>query len=118
MARPKKSRSTGTLEAQNAQIMANMVVDEDTTEYLKIKILNKLLESKASFNFFPTMFSENMSLGNCPECGHENHFLIPEDELNKLGWVTHKLDPEVPEYASEEVCPTFQESCGKKKASI
>jgi hypothetical protein len=64
------------------------------------------------------MLEEKMSFGGCPECGHENHWLIPEDALNKLGWVTTEKDPDVPEFTNSETCPEWEEACTKKRITV
>lgn len=101
--------------ARNAQVLAELVVDPATTTHLSVNILNKLLESYEHPNFFITMFEENMSVGECPECGHQNHWLIPETELNQMNWVTADKDPRVPRNTDEHVCEEFKEACSKKK---
>lgn len=101
--------------ARNAQVLAELVVDPSTTTHLSVNILNKLLESYEHPNFFVTMFEENMSLGECPECGHQNHWLIPETQLNQFGYVTSEQDPRVPQNTDEHVCPDYHEACKKKK---
>lgn len=107
-----------TLETANAAVLAQIVVEPFTPDTLRVQILNKLLEGAESENFFDTIFAENLDLGECPECGHENHWLIPEDDLNKRGYVTHEKDDRVPKSTNVENCPEWQESCGKKKTII
>ncbi len=101
--------------ATNAQVLAELVIDPQTTTHLSVSILNKLIDSSENPSFFVTMFEERMSLGECPNCGHENHWLIPEDSLNQLGWVTHEEDKKIPQHTDAEVCPEFQEACSKRK---
>jgi hypothetical protein len=103
--------------AKNAQVLAELVVDPQTSTHLSVNILNKLLDASENPSFFVTMFEEAMSLGECPECGHENHWLIPEVDLNQLDWVTHKRDPRVPENTDVDSCPRYQEACLKKKCN-
>jgi len=78
------------LDAANADVIADMVSDPDTPDTLRVKMINKLLEARRSDNFFATMMMERLSFGACPECNHENHWLVPEDFLNQIGWVSHE----------------------------
>ena len=110
------SEDVKTDAARNAQVLAELVVDSQTTTHLSVNILNKLLESYENPNFFITLFEARMSLGECPSCGHENHWLVPEDELNKMGWVTHLKDSRVDKHTNAKSCPEFHESCSKQKA--
>ena len=119
MGKKKKTlKNLDTLDAGNARTLAELVVDPDTTEASRIQILNKLLEGRQNPDFFPTIYEEHLSLGSCPHCDHKSHWLIPEDVLNKFGYVTHKEDNRVPVAASSISCKEFQESCLKKKISI
>ena len=106
------------LDAANGQVLADMVADPDTPEHLRVQIINKILESRKNENFFATMLQERLSFGECPGCGHENHWLIPEDDLNQMGEVTHEKDPRVPRMTDIKSCPTWQEACKKKKVTI
>lgn len=106
------------LDEANAQVLAELVVDSQTGEHLKVQIINKLVEARENQTFFQTIFEENLSLGNCPHCDHENHWLIPENDLNEMGHVTSAVDLEVPETTTEENCPEFAESCLKKKITM
>ncbi len=107
-----------TREAKDAKVMAELIVDPQTTDHLKVTIINKLLETNENPDFFPTIFNEKMSLGDCPDCGHTNNWLIPEDVLNKMGYVSHLEDANVSEHTNEESCPEWHEACCKKKISI
>lgn len=100
---------------ENAEILLALALDESTTEHTRIQIFTKLLENKKDSNFFETMFRELMSYGPCPECGHENHWLIPEDDLNQMGYITSKHDPRVKAHTTADDCPEYQEACVKKK---
>lgn len=106
------------LDAKNAAVLADLVVEPTTPESLKVQILNKLLEGAQSDNFFDAIFKEKLDMGSCPKCGHLNHWLIPEDELNKRGVVSSELDPRVPLATDESNCPQWQEACKKKKITI
>ena len=103
------------VDKANAKVLADLIVDQGTTDQLRVKILSKLLEAREGQSFFRTMYEEGYSFGECPCCGHMNHWAIPEDELNVYGWVTHEKDPEVKPNTDGESCPTFQEACKKKK---
>ncbi len=106
------------LDGENAAVLADIVVDPFTPDPLRVQILNKLLEGTQSENFFDTIFLEGLDVGECPNCGHSNHWLIPEDDLNKRGFVTHERDSRVPQYTDAAICPQWQEACKKKKVSI
>lgn len=109
------AKESDTLDAQNAAVLAELVCDPLTTEHVRVQILNKLLENKRNDNFFVTMFNEQLSLGKCPKCEHKNHWLIPEDDLNQMGWVTHEKDKNVKRHTTAKDCPKYQEACSKKK---
>lgn len=110
--------TTETVDLENAKVMAELIVDPQTSDHLRVTIINKLLESGGDTDFFPTIFEEKMSHGQCPLCNHENHWLIPEDVLNKMGWVTSQEDLEVVELTDEASCAKWQEACKKKKVTI
>lgn len=103
--------------AANAKVLADLLIDHKTNTHQTVKILNKLLEGREHDGFFEVMMQEKMSYAPCPECGHENHWLIPEDHLNKMGWVTGHKDPRVKINTTHEDCPQFQEACGKRKTN-
>jgi hypothetical protein len=111
-------RKFDSLEKDNAEILAELIVDPNTTDALRVQILNKLLDQTDAENFFETMAAEMLSFGECPECGHENHWLIPEEDLNRLGHVSHEIDERVKRMTTEEDCPNYQEACAKKKVTI
>lgn len=100
---------------ENAQILLSLALDEDTTEHTRIQIFTKLLQSKKDKNFFETMLRELMSYGACPECNHENHWLIPEDDLNQMGWITADKDTRVKRNTTVADCDRYEEACIKKK---
>ena len=106
------------LDSANAAVLAEIVVEPFTPDPLRVQILNKLLEGLESENFFDTIFMEGLDLGECPHCGHENHWLIPEDDLNKRGYVTHERDARVAKNVTKEECPQWQQACLKKKIII
>lgn len=104
-------------DEENAQALAEMLADPVTSENIRLQIINSLLEDGKDSTFFETMFKELMSFGSCPYCDHENHFLIPEDDLNQMGWVTYEKDKRVPRNPTSKDCPEFQEACTKKKTT-
>lgn len=106
---------TEMMDAKNASVLAELVVDPLTTDHSRVAILNMLLSTVQEKDFFTTMFKDGLSLGECAECGHQNHWLIPEDILNTMGWVTSDVDPRVKAHTTKDDCPTFQEACNKKK---
>jgi hypothetical protein len=114
LANKRKSQFSDT----NAQILADLIVDPQTTEHLRVKIIKEILQSREGQNFFKTMFEEALSLGKCPYCDHNNHWAIPEDDLNEMGWVTHHMDSEVLEHTNDETCERWEEACKKKKIFI
>jgi len=102
-------------DARNASVLAELAVDPLTTDHSRVAILNLLLEQNSEKDFFATIFRENLSLGECVECGHQSHWLIPEDVLNTMGWISHNEDPRVPAHTTKADCETYQEACGKKR---
>lgn len=112
------NRKIDAIDQQNAKVLADLVVDQGTTDQLRVKIIQKLLETREGQSFFKTMYEEGLSFGGCPCCGHQNYWGIPEDVLNTMGWVSYEKDPEVPQHTNEEICPKFQESCQKKKITV
>lgn len=106
------------LDASNANIIAEMVADPDTPDFLRVQMINKMLESRKSENFFASMFTEKLSFGACPNCQHETHWLIPETDLNQMGWVSHEKDSRVQRTTTEKDCSSWAEACSKKKISV
>jgi hypothetical protein len=104
-------------DIKNAQTLIELITDPDTSDATRIQILNKLSEAKVEENFFRAMLEQMLSWGACPHCQHENHWLIPENTLNEMGEVTYQRDPRVKANTTAKDCPTFQESCGKKKVN-
>lgn len=104
-----------TIDEANAKTLAELVVDPQTTESLRIKILNKLLEKKYDQNFFDLIMTQMLDYGACPHCNYETHWLIPENELNQRGWVSYKKDPRVKRHTKAVDCKVYQECCSKKK---
>ncbi len=98
----------------NAQVLAEMLVDPKTPESSRLQIINELNESEKHSSFFETMFSGELSWGKCPHCHHENHWLVPEDDLVQMGWVTYEKDDRVPRNTDIRSCPEYAEACIKK----
>jgi hypothetical protein len=115
---PAKRIDLDTLTGENAKVLAELSVDPTTPDSLRVQIMTSLIAGMTDSNFFATMFKENLSEGECPECGHLNHWLIPEEELNRMGFVTHEADERVPRMTTMEDCEKWQEACKKKKVTI
>lgn len=105
-------------DLQNAKALLDMLADPVTPEPVRLQIINDILENTKDNSFFETMFREKLDLGRCIHCGHENHWLIPEDELNIMGHVTAEKDPRVPFNTTATECSTYAEACAKKKTTI
>lgn len=106
------------LTQKNAEVLAELIIDPLTDDSVRVKAIQQLIESRKEDSFHSTMFMERVSLGKCPCCDHETHWLIPENELNKLGWVSHELDARVKANTTGEDCARFQEACGKKRINV
>lgn len=103
------------LDQASAKTLADLLSDPETNETLRIRIINKLLQSVKSENFFQTIYNEKLSYGKCPKCSHENHWIIPEVELNKMGWVSNEQDDRISRFTDKKSCKKWEESCKKKK---
>ena len=112
------ARKFDSLEKDNAEILAELIVDPNTTDTLRVNILNKLLDQTDAENFFETVKAELLSFGACTDCGHENHWLVPEEDLNRMGFVSHEADSRVKRTTTADDCIRFQEACAKKKVNI
>lgn len=112
---PKKLTELDGFDEQNAAILAEMLVDLQTSESVRLQIINELNEAAKTTDFFEVMFNEMLSFCACPTCGHENHWLVPEDRLNTFGWVSSQNDPRVKALTTAKDCETFEEACHKKK---
>ena len=99
----------------NAAVLVELITGANVSESLRIQAMEKLSEAKVNDSFFKTMFTESLDFGACPHCGHENFWLTPEDELNQMGWVSHKEDGRIPENTDADSCPKYQQACKKKK---
>jgi len=102
----------------NAQALVSILLDQDTPETTKMNVIAHLIAAKAGQDFFKTIFEEGLSFGECPKCQHKNHWIVPEDSLNKMGYVSSTKDPRVPEITDEKTCRDFREACKKKKVMV
>lgn len=106
------------MDKENAEALAQLIVAPETSDNLRVMILNKLLDSTSADNFFETMLKEDLSYGACPHCGHKNHWLVPESDMNQAGLVSYELDTRVKRTTTASDCPRWQEACAKKKVNI
>lgn len=106
------------LNEANAAVLVELITAPNVSETLRISAMEKLTDSKEDQSFFRTMLEEKLTIGDCPKCQHKNHWLIPEEELNQMGYVSHDEDERVPETTNEESCPEFQQACLKKKVTV
>lgn len=104
-------------DESNAKALTAMLVDPQTSEAVRLQIINELNDNAKTSSFFESMFNEMLSLGACPHCHHENHWLIPEDDLAQMGWVTPEKDARVTRNTDIKSCPEYMEACAKKKVS-
>jgi len=108
---------TEAFDEANAEALTEMLTDQTTSEAVRLQIVNELIEESKDETFFETMFAELLSEGECPCCGHKNHWLVPEDELAQMGHVTPDVDPRVKRHTTAKDCPEYQEACSKKKVT-
>ena len=113
-----KDKRIDDFDEANAQALADMLSDFHTSEPVRLQIINDILDASKDENFFATMYAEELTLGRCDGCGHENHWGIPEDDLNQMGWVTHKKDSRVLKNTVLKDCEEYMEACAKKKTTI
>ena len=106
------------LDEANANSLAELIADSQTTDLLRVRIITKLLEDREGEDFFKTMLEDGLSYGECPHCNHKNHWGIPEDVLNQMGYVTHERDPNVPANTNKNTCPDYEQACKKKKIVV
>ncbi len=111
-------KSGKSLAEKNAEVLIQMILDPETSPELQVKIMQKLMAARHENTFFATMFREMVSYGACPNCNHENFWAIPEDELNKIGWVTYERDKRVSRKPTSTECPKWQQSCSKAKLKV
>ena len=105
------------LNEANAEVLVELITAPNISESLRIQAMEKLTAAKTNDSFFKTMLDENLTYGECPKCKHRNHFLIPEEELNQMGYVSREKDDRVPEHTDAESCPEFQQACLKNKVT-
>jgi len=117
LAEDKNLPSVDDFDEANASALSEMIVDPVTSEPVKLQIINMILEAAKNLTFFETMLKEEMTKAKCPHCKHVNHWLIPEDELNQMGWVTHEKDKRVSRHTTVETCEEYAEACSKKKVT-
>ena len=103
------------LDEANAAVLVELITGANISENLRISAMEKLTDSKKDQSFFKTMLEEGLTKGVCPHCAHSNHWLVPEEDLNQQGYVSHEEDERVPETTNAKSCPTYQEACLKKK---
>lgn len=118
MSEEKKASKILAMDEANAAVLVELITGPNISESLRIQAMEKLTASKDNESFFKTMFEENLTYGECPHCSHSNHWMIPEEELNQMGYVSHKQDKRVLEHTDEKSCPEFQQACLKKKITI
>ena len=106
------------LNDKNAAALVELLLSQETPDNTQFNIIAHLVNSRKGQGFHKTIFEELLSFGKCPKCNHGNHWLVPEDELNKMGYVTYQKDPRVPEQTNVENCPDYQEACKKRKVSV
>jgi len=102
---------------QNAAALAEMLADPQTNPTVRLQIITEILQSSENQTFFQTMFEEEISLAECPCCKHKNFWLIPEDDLNEMGFVSHEEDERVHRHTTSETCEEYAEACSKKKST-
>jgi hypothetical protein len=108
-----------TEEVAAMSALIEIAIGENVPDSIQVQAINKLLEiRKKNENYFDVVIDSELSLGTCPCCGHKNHWLVPETELNVRGIVTHKTDERVKPFTSSADCPEYAEACSKKKVSI
>ena len=105
------------MDEANASVLVELITGPNISENLRIQAMEKLTASKDNDSFFQTMLEEDLTLGECPSCQHKNHWMIPEEELNQMGYVSMEEDDRVPEATDDKSCPEFQQACLKKKVT-
>ncbi len=106
------------LDEANAAVLVELITGPNISENLRIQAMEKLTGSKEGQTFSKTMLEENLTYGECPHCQHKNHWLIDEESLNQMKYVSSEEDDRVPQYTDASVCEEWQESCLKKKIVI
>ena len=106
------------MDEANAAVLVEIATAERTSDAVRMQVYEQLLTTREGQDFFKTMLEEALSLGECPNCEHLNHWLIPEEDLSQMGWVSHKKDSRVPRHTTAKICEEYQEACAKKKIII
>ena len=109
------TNSITTLSEENASVLIEIILDPSTPDHIRIKALNALTEASDTNSFFDLLLENGMDYAACPECGHENHWLIPEVELNQRNIFTFERDNRVKKNTTEQDCVKYQQACGKLK---
>lgn len=107
--------SLDNFDEKNAQSLAELLADPQTPESVRIQIINEIHGESGDQSFFETMYNEMLTYGECPCCGHKNHWGIPEDTLVQMGFVSSQRDHRVLPHTTEKDCPSYAEACIKKK---
>lgn len=115
MSNKKSKKSIDSFDEKNAAALVDMLTDLQTSENVRIQIINELNEAEKNKDFFETMFNEELSVGACPHCAHQDHWLIPADILSQMGWIIFEEDKRIPRNTDSKSCPEFAEACKKKK---
>ncbi len=111
----KKTSKILAMDEANAAVLVELITGANISENLRIQAMEKLTASKDNDNFFQTMLEEKLTYGECPHCQHKNHWMIPEEDLNQMGYVSKDEDDRVPETTDAKSCEEFQQACLKKK---
>ena len=104
-----KSSKILALNEANAAVLVELITGSEVSENIRIQAMEKLTDAKADQSFFRTMLEEGLTKGTCPHCEHSNHWLIPEEELNQMGYVSREEDERVPETTDSSNCELFQQ---------
>ena len=105
------------LDERNAEVLVELIVGPNISENLRIQAMQRLTESDKDDSFFHTMLKEKLDWGKCPHCDHTNFWLIPEDSLNEMSYVSEQEDDRVPAHTDEKSCSEFAQACKKKKCT-
>lgn len=106
------------LDEANAAVLVELITGPNISENLRIQAMEKLTGDKEGQTFAKTMLEENLTYGECPHCQHKNHWLVDEEALNQMGYVSSEEDDRVPQHTDASLCEEFQQACLKKKITI
>ena len=116
---PEKDKYSGKLvEEENLETLVALLTDPKTNITMVAKIATRLVESRENAEFFDVIMEQMLDHGACPCCGHENHWAIPESELNIRGEVSAHKDKRVKVFTTEEDCHRWHEACAKRKLTF